>query len=60
MSLFIITYNPELVACCCDYYMFLEDGKVKWHSGIISPSGVKADYRVMHDRTGYYFSEGFL
>ena len=33
-TIFIITHDPELVACCCDYYMFLENGKVKWHGGM--------------------------
>ncbi len=32
-TVFMITHDPELVECCCDYYMFLEDGKVKWHGG---------------------------
>ncbi|MGL5440721.1 MAG: ABC transporter ATP-binding protein [Filifactoraceae bacterium] len=32
-TIFIITHDPELVECCCDYYMFLENGKVKWHGG---------------------------
>ena len=27
----IITHDPELVECCCDYFMFMENGKVKWH-----------------------------
>lgn len=30
-TIFIITHNPELVECCCDYFMFMENGKVKWH-----------------------------
>ena len=30
-TIFIITHDPELVECCCDYFMFMENGKVKWH-----------------------------
>lgn len=30
-TIFIITHDPELVECCCDYYMFMENGKLKWH-----------------------------
>lgn len=30
-TIFIITHDPELVECCCDYYMFMENGKIKWH-----------------------------
>ena len=25
-TIFIITHNPELVECCCDYFMFMEHG----------------------------------
>lgn len=25
---FIITHDPELVASCCDYFIFMENGKV--------------------------------
>lgn len=32
-TIFIITHDPELVECCCDYYMFMENGKLKWHGG---------------------------
>ena len=32
-TIFIITHNPELVECCCDYFMFMENGKLKWHGG---------------------------
>ena len=30
-TIFIITHDPELVECCCDYFMFMENGKAKWH-----------------------------
>ena len=33
-TIFIITHDPGLVVCCCDYYMFFENGKVKWHGGM--------------------------
>ena len=26
-TIFIITHDPELVECCCDYFMFMEDEK---------------------------------
>ena len=32
-TIFIITHDPELVECCCDYFIFMENGKVKWHGG---------------------------
>ena len=30
-TIFFITHDPELVECCCDYFMFMENVKVKWH-----------------------------
>lgn len=32
-TLFIITHDPELIAQCCDYFMFIEHGKIKWSGG---------------------------
>lgn len=32
-TLFIITHDPELIALCCNYFVFIEDGGVKWHGG---------------------------
>ncbi len=32
-TLFIITHDPELIAVCCDYFIFMEQGKVKWSGG---------------------------
>ncbi len=32
-TLFIITHDPELIEKCCDYFVFIENGKVKWHGG---------------------------
>ena len=32
-TIFIITHDLELVESCCDYYMFMEKGKIKWHGG---------------------------
>ncbi len=29
-TLFIITHDPELIQRCCDYFLFVENGKVKW------------------------------
>ena len=32
-TLFIITHDPELIAECCNYFIFMEQGKVKWNGG---------------------------
>lgn len=32
-TLFIITHDPELIAECCNYFVFMEQGKVKWNGG---------------------------
>lgn len=32
-TLFIITHDPELIAQCCNYFMFIENGKIKWSGG---------------------------
>ena len=32
-TLFIITHDPELIAQCCNYFMFIEHGKIKWSGG---------------------------
>ena len=32
-TIFFITHDPELVECCCAYFMFMKNGKVKWHGG---------------------------
>ncbi len=29
-TLFIITHDPELIAECCDYFVFIENGSVAW------------------------------
>ncbi len=29
-TLFIITHDPELIQRCCDYFLFIENGKIKW------------------------------
>ena len=29
-TLFIITHDPELIERCCDYFIFIESGKVLW------------------------------
>ena len=29
-TVFVITHDPELVSRCCNYFLFLENGKVKW------------------------------
>ena len=42
---FIITHDPELVAECCNYFIFMENGAVT-HSGNWTPENIKfvADY----------------
>lgn len=32
-TLFIITHDPELIAQCCNYFMFIEHGQIKWSGG---------------------------
>lgn len=32
-TLFIVTYDPELIAECCNYFVFIENGKVLWSDG---------------------------
>ncbi|MBS4534340.1 ABC transporter ATP-binding protein [Clostridium sp. D2Q-14] len=32
-TLFIITHDPELIAECCNYFIFMEQGKVLWSGG---------------------------
>lgn len=32
-TLFIITHDPELIAECCNYIVFMEHGTIKWHGG---------------------------
>lgn len=32
-TLFIITHDPELIAQCCNYFVFIEDGKLLWQGG---------------------------
>ncbi len=32
-TLFIITHDPELIAKCCNYFIFIEHGKIAWSGG---------------------------
>lgn len=32
-TLFIVTHDPELIARCCNYLVFIENGKVLWSDG---------------------------
>ena len=32
-TLFIITHDPELIAKCCNYFVFIEHGKTVWSGG---------------------------
>ena len=35
----IITHDPELIAECCDYFIFIENGTVKWYGPIDVQNG---------------------
>ena len=35
----IITHDPELIAECCDYFIFIEDGTVKWYGPFDTQNG---------------------
>lgn len=47
-TIFIITHDSELVECCCDYFMFMENGKVKWH-------GIKDEKNM--EKIGEFFNQ---
>lgn len=47
-TIFIITHDFELVECCCDYFMFMENGKVKWH-------GIKDEKNM--EKIGEFFNQ---
>ena len=32
-TLFIITHDPELIAECCNFFIFMEMGRIKWSGG---------------------------
>lgn len=32
-TIFVITHDPELIAQCCNYFMFIEHGKINWAGG---------------------------
>ena len=32
-TLFIVTHDPELIAECCNYFIFIKNGKVLWSDG---------------------------
>ena len=32
-TLFIVTHDPELIAECCNYFVFIENGKILWSDG---------------------------
>ena len=38
-TLFIITHDPELIAECCNYFIFIEKGSVTWSSPYNGESG---------------------
>lgn len=32
-TIFVVTHDPELIAECCNHFVFIEDGRVKWSDG---------------------------
>ncbi len=32
-TIFVITHDPELIAECCNYFMFIEHGEIHWTGG---------------------------
>lgn len=32
-TIFVITHDPELIAQCCNYFMFIEHGEIHWTGG---------------------------
>lgn len=32
-TVFVITHDPELISRCCNYFVFIENGKVQWSYG---------------------------
>lgn len=32
-TIFIVTHDPELIQECCNYFVFMEKGQVKWSDG---------------------------
>ncbi|MFC2615547.1 MAG: ABC transporter, partial [Treponema sp.] len=32
-TVFIISHDPELIAACCNYLIFLDGGKLVWSGG---------------------------
>lgn len=33
-TIFVVTHDPELLESCCDYFLFLESGNVKWYGSL--------------------------
>lgn len=32
-TIFLITHDPELIAACCNFFLFFEQGKIRWSGG---------------------------
>ena len=32
-TIFLITHDPELIAACCNFFLFFERGKIQWSGG---------------------------
>ena len=35
-TILLITHDPELIDCCCDYFVFMEKGAVAWNGALTS------------------------
>ena len=50
-TLFIITHDPELIAECCNYFIFMKDGQIAWSDGwnSMSCNRMKEFFSVMEE-----------
>ncbi|MDO4281729.1 MAG: hypothetical protein Q4C56_08875 [Peptococcaceae bacterium] len=37
-TIFIVTHDPELIATCCNYFVFIDKGRILWSDGVNSLS----------------------
>ena len=48
----IITHDPELIAECCDYFIFIENGTVKWYGPFDAQNGQRVQQFFGSDEGG--------
>lgn len=53
----IITHDPELIAECCDYFIFIEDGTVKWYGPFDTQNGQRVQQFSAPRKEGLYEAE---